>query len=124
MCLSEIVSCPVTSPSKINSYILSSPASFSIPRAYSRTVAADLYTAIKGCLDRKDEQAKGVWRTERYHRVYEEKLGILSNYAVDAVWVWTVVDAVDWRRRDEPVKGEVMLLCYAGCGYDSKEMPR
>jgi len=125
ICLSELVSCPVTSPSRINGYILSSPASLSIPRAYSRHVAADLYTAIRGCLERKMEESdKGVWKTERYHRVYEEKLGIMSNYAVDAVWVWTRVEVVDWRRKDEPTKTEVMFLSYAGCGYSTKEMPR
>ncbi|KAI6251520.1 hypothetical protein HI914_00912 [Erysiphe necator] len=116
----EFISCPQSCPQLIEAHINTRGLQATrIPRAYAQIIASDLYENVKKCF--QSPPTKG-WQTTVYHRVYGENLGILANWAIDAVWVWQVVTAVDWNKT-KPTQRSFLLLNYAGVGYATKEMP-
>ncbi|RKF64215.1 putative effector protein [Erysiphe neolycopersici] len=116
----EFISCPQSCPQIIEAHINTrGPLAARIPRAFARRMARDLYESIKKCFHTSPNKG---WQTEVYHRVYGEKLGILPNWAIDAVWVWQLVLAIDWNK-SKPTRRSFLLLNYAGVGYATKEMP-
>lgn len=56
-------------------------------------------------------------------KVYEDGVGFIGNYCIEASWVWCVVEVAESGREVEGGKREVMVMWYAGCGYETKEMP-
>ncbi|CAD6502235.1 BgTH12-02474 [Blumeria graminis f. sp. triticale] len=117
----DLFSCPTSTPQLIDAHILTRGLSVNnnIPRPYANLIAADLYAAMKKCLCTSPAQD---WQVQVYHRIYSEDLGILPNWAIDAVWLWKVVIAVDWRKSPS-IRRKFLLLNYAGVAYATKEMP-
>lgn len=117
---SEFISCPVDCPQLIEAHInIRGLKSKAIPRAYAKKIVSDLYENVKKCLNSSPGQG---WKTESYHNVYSESIGLLPNCAIDFVWIWQVVTAVDWNR-PKPMQRNFLLLYYVGVIYMTKEMP-
>ncbi|RKF75852.1 putative effector protein [Golovinomyces cichoracearum] len=116
----EFISCPKSCPQLIEAHINTRELPEScIPRPFARRVAADLYNHVKKYCNAPLNQG---WQIETYHRVYSEDLGILPNWAIDAVWVWQMVSAVDWSKA-VPIQKSFLLMYYSSTGYKTKEMP-
>ncbi|KAI1002108.1 hypothetical protein K3495_g6092 [Podosphaera aphanis] len=115
----EFINCPISCPQLINGHILTRGLTLNnIPRPFTHKIAADLYTAMKDCLGTRPGRG---WEEKTYHRVYSEDMGFYSNWAIDAIWIYQVVEAVDWRKLP-PTRNKFLLLNYALVGYATKEM--
>lgn len=115
--MTDLVNCSGNSPQLITNYLSQNviPNS-SLPSDVQRNASSDLNRTVNNFLQ---GQTTG-WQSTKYHRQYNAK--DKSVWAVDADFVWTCVQAVDYSATN-PSSSLVLFMNFLGTTYPVKNAP-